>query len=92
MCFQSIFMPNSSTCLTIEELELVGKYMGYEVINYKGNKTFDINIHAKNIGQNILLWQGANPKFTGRRLKNFDLPIDTDWRYIMPILKQIQKL
>lgn len=85
-------MDNQET-KTIEECELIAKFMGYEVINYqRGNYKPIYNGHKiyKTIGELRQLWQGLDLQFTGRFTEFVKYPFSDNWNYLMPIVNEIE--
>ena len=73
---------------------LIAKFMGYEIISYNGNKDMPIfngNKYAKTVGQQKSLWGGLDLQFTGRFTEYATYPFDTDFNYLIPIIKRIEE-
>ena len=73
---------------------LIAKFMGYEIIPYNGNKDMPIfngNKYAKTVGQQKSLWGGLDLQFTGRFTKRVSYPFNTDFNYLIPVIKRIEE-
>jgi hypothetical protein len=80
---------------TLENNKLIAEFMGYEVIDYQHNKYAPIyngNKYAKTIGEQEKLWGGLSLQFTGRFTEFVNYPFNSDWNYLMPIIKMIEYL
>ena len=74
-----------------EEIKLIGKFMGYNVIIYKGHETFDSNPSYRTIGETKFLWHGMYLMFTGRYVKDVSYPFNQSWDYLIPIIDRINR-
>ena len=73
---------------------LIAEFMGYETIPYKGNKNVPIyngNKYAKTVGEQKALWGGLDLQFTGRFTERVNYPFDTDFNYLIPVIKRIEE-
>lgn len=78
-------------CIKINAL--IAEFMGYELIPYNGDKNrliYNGNKYAKTIGKQKALWGGLDLQFTGRFMDNVNYPFDTDFNYLLPIIKRIE--
>jgi hypothetical protein len=73
--------------MTTEEKKLIGMFLGWEVITYKGQDTFDGHKTCKNIGEKINRF-GKNLSFTGCFVKDIEYPFETDWGFLMILVKE----
>jgi len=72
----------------------IAEFMGYEVIPYKGNELNPIyngNRFAKTVGELRELWGGLDIMFTGAFVKEAIYPFDTDFNYLLPVIKRIEE-
>ena len=79
----------------IETTVLIAEFMGYEVIPYQGNvykPIYNGHKHAKIIGEQKKLWNGLSLHFTGRFTECVEYPFDTDFSYLIPIIREIEEL
>ena len=70
------------------------EFMGYEVIPYQHNEykpIYDGNKFAKTVGEQKALWCGLDLQFTGRFTDKATYPFDTDFNYLIPIIKRIEE-
>lgn len=73
---------------------LIAEFMGYEIIPYNGNKNvpiFNGNKYAKTIGEQKALWNGLNLQFNGRFTEKVNYPFDTDFNYLLPVIRRIEE-
>lgn len=73
---------------------LIAKFMGYEIIPYNGNKNapiFDGNKYVKTVGEQKALWNGLDLQFTGRFIEKVNYPFDTDFNYLLPVIRRIEE-
>lgn len=73
---------------------LIAEFMGYEIIPYNGNKNWLIyngNKHAKTVGDQKALWNGLDLQFTGRFTEKVNYPFDTDFNYLIPVIRKIEE-
>lgn len=73
---------------------LIAEFMGYETIPYNGNKNVPIyngNKYAKTVGEEKALWNGLDLQFTGRFTERVKYPFDTDFSYLIPVIKRIEE-
>ena len=73
---------------------LIAVFMGYETIPYNGNKNVPIyngNKYAKTVGEQKALWGGLDLQFTGRFTERVNYPFDTDFNYLLPVIRRIEE-
>jgi len=75
---------------------LFAEFIGYEVINYQHNEyrpIYNGNKFAKTVGELKNLWGGLDPTpmFTGRFVEKAIYPFDTDFNYLIPVIKKIEE-
>jgi hypothetical protein len=73
---------------------LIAEFMGYEVIPYQHgeyNPIYNGNKYAKTIGEQKALWNGLHLEFTGRFVANATYPFDTDFNYLVPVIRRIEE-
>jgi hypothetical protein len=73
---------------------LIAEFMGYETIPYNGNNNKPIyngNKYAKTIGEQKKLWGGLDLQFTGRFTEYVNYPFNTDFNYLIPVIKRIEE-
>lgn len=78
----------------IEINTIIAKFMGYEIIPYQHNKSNPIyngNKFAKTIGKQKELWLGLDLQFTGRFTNTVQYPFNTDFNYLLPVIKKIEE-
>ncbi len=75
----------------IKNTRRIAEFMGYNVISYKGQPTFNGNKFAKTIGETRKLWGGLDLEFTGRFIKDVNYPFETDFNYLIPIIRRIEE-
>ena len=78
----------------VKENTLIAKFMGYEIIPYNGNKNTPIyngNKYAKTVGEEKSLWNGLDLQFTGRFTEKVKYPFDTDFSYLIPVIRRIEE-
>ncbi len=79
----------------VENVRLIAEFMDYEVIQYQNNKfnpIYNGNKYAKTVGEQKKLWCGLELQFTGRFVECVKYPFDTDFNYLIPIIKKIEEL
>ena len=72
----------------------IAEFMGYEIIPYNGNQNNPIyngNRYAKTVGEQKELWGGMDMQFTGRFTERVNYPFDTDFNYLIPVIKKIEE-
>ena len=72
----------------------IAEFMGYEVVPYQHNQynpIYNSNKFAKTIGEQKALWGGLDLQFTGRFTNAVQYPFDTDFNYLIPIIKRIEE-
>ena len=74
----------------VEINRLIAEFMGYEVINYKGKPTYNGNEYAKTFGEKRKLWGGLDLHFTGRLVRDVEYPFNTDFNYLLPVIKKLE--
>ena len=78
----------------VETNRVIAEFMGYEVIPYNGNKNVPIyngNRYAKTVGEQKALWGGLDLQFTGRFTGQVKYPFDTDFNYLLPVIRMIEE-
>lgn len=78
----------------IEKTRMVAEFMGYDVIPYQHNEfrpIYNGNKFAKTVGQQKALWGGLDLQFTGRFTECVKYPFETDFNYLLPIIKRIEE-
>ena len=73
---------------------IIAGFMGYETIPYNGNVNIPIfngNKYAKTVGEQKALWGGLDLQFTGRFTEKVNYPFDTDFNYLLPVIKRIEE-
>lgn len=70
---------------------LIGEFMGYEVITYKGKLTYNGNKYAKTIGELRTLWNGLYLEYTGRSVEEVVYPFNSDLNYLIPVIRAIEE-
>lgn len=68
--------------------------MGYEIIPYQNNlynPIYNGNKFAKTLGEQKKLWCGLELEFTGRFTNVVKYPFDTDFNYLIPVIKKIEE-
>ena len=73
---------------------LIAKFMGYEVVPYQHNEyrpIYNGNRYAKTVGEERLLWGGLDLQFTGRFTEQATYPFDTDFNYLVPVIRRIEE-
>ena len=74
---------------------LFAEFMGYKVIPYQHNENRPIyngNKYVKTIGEQKALWGGLDLQFTGRFIENATYPFDTNFNYLIPVIRRIEEL
>lgn len=72
----------------------IAEFMGYDVINYQHNEyrpIYNGNKYAKTVGEQKALWCGLDLQFTGRFTENTTYPFDTNFNYLIPVIKRIEE-
>jgi hypothetical protein len=78
----------------IKTNRLIAEYMGYEIISYQNNEYKPIycgNKYAKTVGEQKILWGGLELQFIGRFVEYVRYPFDSDFNYLIPIIKRIEE-
>jgi hypothetical protein len=78
----------------IQNTVLIAQFMGYEVIPYQHNQynpIYNGNKFAQTVGQQKDLWNGLDLQFTGRFTQVVNYPFDTDFNYLLPIIRRIEE-
>jgi hypothetical protein len=78
----------------IKNTTLIAEFMGYNVIPYQHNEyrpIYNGNKYAKTIGEQRALWGGLDLQFTGRFTEQVQYPFNTDFNYLVPIIKRIEE-
>lgn len=72
---------------------LIAEFMGYEIIPYNGSnhEIYNGNKYAKTVGEQKTLWGGLDLQFTGRFTEKATYPFDTDFRYLIPVIRRIEE-
>ena len=73
---------------------LIAQFMGYEIIPYQNNlynPIYNGNKLAKTLGEQKKLWCGLKLEFTGRFTNAVKYPFDTDFNYLIPVIKKIEE-
>lgn len=74
---------------------LIAEFMGEEIVPYQGfeyNPIYNGNKYAKTIGEHRALWGGLDIQFIGRFTNRVIYPFDTDFRYLLPVIKRIEEM
>ena len=76
----------------IEINTLIAQFMGYEIIEYSPNvPIYNGNKTAKTVGAQQKLWNGLELQFTGRFTECVKYPFDTDFNYLIPVIRRIEE-
>ena len=77
----------------IKTNRLIAEFMGYEIISYNGSEKliYNGNRFAKTLGEQKKLWNGLELQFTGRFVENVKYPFDTDFNYLIPVIRKIEE-
>ncbi len=69
------------------------EYMGYNVIKYNGTNQliYNGNKYATTRGELRKLWGGLDLEFTGRFVDRVKYPYNTDFNYLIPIIRRIEE-
>jgi hypothetical protein len=72
---------------------LIAEFMGYQIINYNGTQQliYNGNKYARTVGELKALWDGLDTQFTGRFVDQVKYPYETDFRYLIPIIRRIEE-
>jgi len=70
---------------------LIAEFMGYEVILYQSRPTYNGHRYAKTVGEQKALWNGLEMEITGRFVTDVRYPFDTDFNYLLPIIRKIEE-
>ena len=73
---------------------LIAEFMGYEVILYQHGEQKPIyngNPSARTFGEQKALWNGLELEFTGRFVEYVKYPFDTDFNYLLPVIRRIEQ-
>lgn len=72
----------------------IAQFMGYEIIPYNGDRNkliYNGNKFAKTLKEKKDLWGGLDLEFTGRFVECVNYPFDTDFNYLLPVIKRIEE-
>ncbi len=72
---------------------LIAEFMGYAVIPYQHNEyrpIYNGNPRARTVGDQKALWGGLELQFTGRFVEQVAYPFDTDFNYLLPVIREIE--
>lgn len=77
----------------IYENRLIAEFMGYNIINYNGTEQliYNGNKNAKTVGELKKLWGGLDLNFTGRFVDRVKYPYESDFNYLMPVIRKIEE-
>lgn len=78
----------------VETNRVIAEFMGYEVIPYQHNEfrpIYNGNRYAKTVGEQKALWGGLDLQFTGRFTEQVKYPFDTDFNYLLPVIRMIEE-
>ena len=73
---------------------VIAEFMGYNIIPYQHNEyrpIYDGSKFFKTIGEQKTLWGGLEMQFTGRFVENVRYPFDTDFNYLLPVIRRIEE-
>lgn len=78
----------------IENNMLIAEFMGYDIIPYQHDRfrpIYNGNKYGKTIGELRKLWNGLDLEYTGRFVENVNYPFNTDFNYLLPIIRRIEE-
>ncbi len=78
----------------VKTSRVFAEFMGYDVIPYQHNgykPIYNGNRYAKTVGEQKALWGGLDLQFTGRFTEKAVYPFDTDFNYLLPVIKRIEE-
>jgi len=81
--------------ITVKNNRLIAEFMGYKIIPYNGDPNkliYNGNNHTRTIGDEKKLWNGLDLNFTGRFVEFVKHPFETDFNYLLPIIRKIEEL
>jgi len=87
-------MKTKTETTQIKTNRLIAGFMGYNIIPYQHNEfrpIYNGNKYAKTVSETKLLWGGLDIQFTGRFVENAIYPFDTDFSYLIPVIKRIEQ-
>jgi hypothetical protein len=73
---------------------LIAEFMGYQIIPYNGSKDkliYNGNKYAKTVWKLKEMWGGLDLQYTGRFVECVKFPFDTDFNYLLPIIRMIEE-
>ena len=73
----------------------IAEFMGYNIIPYQHNEykpIYNGNRFAKTVGEQKELWMGLDLQFTGRFTEYVQYPFNSDFNYLIPVIKRIEDL
>lgn len=72
---------------------IIAEFMGYNVIKYNGTEQliYSGNKYGKTVGELMKLWGGLDLQFTGRFVDRVKYPYETDFNYLLPIIRRIEE-
>lgn len=73
--------------MTTEEKKLIGEFLGWKVISYKGRDTFDGHQTCRTIGQ-VKDLLGIFLPYTGIRVTDISIDYENDWNLLMMLSEQ----
>lgn len=76
----------------IKTNRLFAEFMGYNVIPYRGKYAYDGNKYGRTVGELKTLWGGLDLNFTGRFTEDTRYPFNTEFNYLIPIIRRIEEL
>ncbi len=75
--------------------KIIAEFMGYNVIQYNGDESrliYNGNKFANTINKQRELWGGLDLEFTGRFVKSVQYPFNTEFTYLIPVIKRIEEM
>jgi hypothetical protein len=79
--------------MTTEQKKAIGIFLGFEVIQYKGQDTFNKHSSCRTIGElKEYLGIDFDLEYTGRFVKDINYPYETDYNYLMILVRKILAL